>query len=290
MKKTLKLPLILAALIGIGCLGAAKIAASSTAATPAATPVVDIALHKALYTFKMVSATPGAGLDDVSGKLYFEQDSTCDAWTTEHRMTNVYQYAEAGSVTDTDRYTAFESKDGQQFSFNGDDQENGGDTIQLRGTIEKNPAGTAKAVYSRPEGTAYDLPAGYLLPTGHTMEIIRHARAGDHYFSAVMFDGTDADGPVEIGTFIGKKATPAELQKIADSNPKIDKALMTPDAWHVRLAVFPLKDTAESEPAYEMEMVLHDNGVVSYALIDYKAFIIEQDLAALEKIPAKKCD
>jgi len=226
----------------------------------------------------------------VNGKLYYEQDSTCDAWTTEHRLSTVYQYADSEPITDTDRYTAFESKDGQQFSFNADAQENGGEPEQLRGTVEKDASGVAKAVYSRPDGTAYNLPQGFLLPTGHTMEIIRHARAGDHYFSAVMFDGTDADGPVEIGTFIGKKATPDELQKIAASNPKIDKALMTPDAWHVRLAVFPLKDAVESEPAYEMEMLLHDNGVVSYALMDYKSFVIEQNLAALEKIPAKKCD
>jgi hypothetical protein len=64
---------------------------------------------------------------------------------------------------------------------------------------------------------------------------------------------------------------------------------MTPDAWHVRMAVFPLKDVAESTPVYEMEMILHDNGVISHALVDYKSFVIEQNLAALEKIPAKKC-
>lgn len=288
MNKAFKFSLILGALMAVGVIGAAKIAASNPGAPSAA--AVNIQLHKALYTFKLVSAESGAGLEDVNGKLYYEQDSTCDAWTTEHRLTTVYNYAESEPVTDTDRYTSFESKDGQQFSFNADSQENDGDTEQLRGTVERDASGTAKAVYSRPDGTAYDLPAGYFLPTGHTMEIIRHARAGDHYFSAVMFDGTDADGPVEIGTFIGKKATPEELKKIAGANPKIDRALMSPDAWHVRLAVFPLKDKAESEPAYEMDMILHDNGVVSYALIDYKAFVIEQDLAALEKIPAKKCD
>jgi len=199
-------------------------------------------------------------------------------------------------VTDAESYTAYESKDGQQFSFNADGQENGEEIEQLRGSVEQEDTGSkdnaiaAKAIYSRPDGTAYDLPAGYFLPTGHTMEVIRHARAGDHYFSAVMFDGTDADGPVEIGTFIGKKVTPDELKKIAGGNKKIDASLMTPDAWHVRMAVFPLKDAAESMPVYEMEMILHDNGVISHALVDYKTFIIEQNLTALEKLPAKKCD
>ena len=156
--------------------------------------------------------------------------------------------------------------------------------------IEKYADGAAKAVYSRPDSLKYDLPAGYLLPTAHTIEVIRHARAGDHFFSVVMFDGTDADGPVEIGTFIGKKVTAEELKKIAAGNNKIDAALLTPEAWHVRMAVFPLKDTEESAPAYEMEMILHANGVISYALIDYKTFVIEQNLTALEKLPTKKCN
>lgn len=251
---------------------------------------IDIALHKALYTFKMLSAEPGAGLNGINGKMYFEQDATCDAWTTEHRITTAYQYADAAPVTDTDRYSAFESKDGQQFSFNADAQETGTASEQLRGSVEKADDGTAKAIYSRPDGTEYDLPHGYLLPTVHTMEVIRRARAGEHFFSAVMFDGTDADGPVEIGTFIGKKATPEELKKIADNNKKIDPALLTPDAWHVRMAIYPLKDTEESAPAYEMEMIMHDNGVISHAVVDYKSFVIEQNLAALEKLPQKKCD
>ena len=280
MKKTSAYKWVLAAGAIVHCL----VSVPSNAAVP------DIALHKALYSFKMVSATPGAGLDDVTGKMYFEQDATCDAWTTEHRMNIVYQYAEADAVTDADRYTAFETKDGQQFSFNADGQENGEMVDQLRGSVEKDIHGaTARAVYSRPEGTSYDLPADYFLPTAHTMEIIRRAQAGEHFFSAVMFDGTDADGPVEVGTFIGKRVTAEELKKIAAGNKKIDPALMTPDAWHVRMAIFPLKDEAESLPVYEMEMILHDNGVISHARVDYKAFVIEQNLTALEKIPSKKC-
>src|SRR4051812_45865871 len=157
-----------------------------------------IAVHKALYDFKMLSASPDAGINGVKGKLYFEQDATCDAWTTEHRLTTEYQYAETAPVTDTSRYVAFESKDGQQFSFNAERQENGEEAEQLRGSVEKGDAGAADAIYSRPEGTKYALPAGYFLPTAHTLETIRHARAGDHFFSAVMFDGTDADGPVEL--------------------------------------------------------------------------------------------
>jgi hypothetical protein len=252
---------------------------------------VEIALHKALYNFKMTSAAAGAGINGVSGQMYFEQDATCDAWTTEHRLSMDYQYAETDLVSTSSRYAAYEGKDGKQFSFNSAEEEKGAEAQQLRGSVEIAADGTAKAVYSRPEGTSYDLPAGFFLPTGHTRETIRRARAGENFFSAVVFDGTDADGPAEIGTFIGKKATPEELQKTAAADgKKIDAALLAPEAWHVRMAVFPLVDRDESAPAYEMDMVLHSNGIISHAVVHYKTFSLEQTLAALEPLAAKKCD
>jgi len=277
-------------LVRYGLLPIAVLMGIVLASAPASAAGVETALHKALYDLKMVSAEPGAGLNAVSGKMYFEQGATCDAWTTTQRLTTNYQYIDMPTVMDTGRYTAYESKDGKEFNFNADRQENGEAAEQTRGTVERAPDGTAKAVYSRPEGTKYDLAAGYYLPTAHTMEIVRRAQAGEHFFSAVVFDGTDEDGPVEIGTFIGKKATADELKKISDEKSKIDVSLLTPEAWHVRMAVFPLKDEDESMPAYEMEIVLHSNGVISHALVDYKTFVIEQNLTELKKLPVKKCN
>ncbi len=268
----------------------ALVAGVVLACTPAAAADVNIILHKALYDFRLVSAEAGAGINGVKGKMYYEQDATCDAWTTEHRFSTEYQYAERPAVSDASHYVAFESKNQQQFSFSSERQEDGEMTEQLRGFVEKAAAGAAKAIYTRPDDISYDLPKGYFLPTSHTMEVIRRARAGEHFFSAILFDGTDADGPVEVGTFIGKKLTAEELKKISAGNKKIDVTLLMSDAWHIRMAVFPLKDAEESAPSYEMEMILHDNGIVSHALVDYKTFAVEQNLTALEKLPSKKCD
>lgn len=258
-------------------------------ASPA--PAADIALHKALYAFKMVSADAGTDLTGVRGQMYYEQDSACDAWTTEHRLSTEYHYAGTQTVSTTGRYVSYETKDGKDFNFNAESQEENAEGEQLRGSAARGADGTGKAVYSRPEEKQFDLPAGYFLPTGHTQEIIRRAQAGERFFTGVMFDGTDAEGPVEISAFIGKKATAEELAKIAAADSKkIDAALLSPQAWHVRMAVFPLVEKKESEPAYEMDIVLHDNGVISRAVVDYKNFTIAQNLVALEKLPAKKCN
>lgn len=277
--------MLLISLFGIGVTAADAYAA----ALPGEAGDVPIAIHRALYNFKLVAVEPGAGINGVEGRMYFDQDDVCDAWTTDRRFTTEYQYADSPVDVTSSHYVMFESKDRQQFSFSSERQENGEMTEQLRGSVESAADGAARAVYSRPDDLGYDLPKGYLFPTRHSMEVIRHARAGEQFFSAVVFDGTDADGPVELSAFIGKKVTPDEIKKIKGANKKIDAGLLTPDAWHVRLSVFPLKEAAEMMPSYEMDMIMHDNGVVSYALVDYKTFKVEQKLTALEKLAPKKC-
>jgi EipB-like len=248
---------------------------------------VSVALHKALYSFKMVSVQSGAGISGISGTMYYEQDDNCDAWTTDHRFRVEYQYPERRAVANTSHYVAFESKDQAQFYFSSERQEDGEMTEQLRGSIDKKDDGTAEADYSRPDDLSYKLPKGYLLPTQHTNELIRRARIGEKFFDAIIFDGTDADGPVEINAHIGKKLTADELKAI--SGDKLDRSLLSPEAWHVRMAVFPLKEKDGMTPSYEMDVNMHDNGVISYSLVDYKSFKVEQKLIALEKIPAKTC-
>lgn len=250
---------------------------------------VDFAAHKALYNLKMVAVETSAGITGVSGQMYYEQDDTCDAWTSEHRFATEYQYPERRPVKNTNHYVSWEAKDGNNFYFNSERQEGRDTTELLRGSVQKNSDGTGKAVYARPGSTSYDLPKGYILPMAHTNELIRRARSGEKFFDAVLFDGTDEGGPVEINTFIGKKVSAEEIKTLAEKNNKIDQELLVPEAWRVRMAVFPLEDKENMSPSYEMNMILHANGVVSYALVDYKNFEVEQSLSALEKLPTKPC-
>jgi hypothetical protein len=275
---------------GVGFLRAAqaKSVAPAAEAQGAAPEDVTVALHRALYDFKLASVHSGAGISGISGRMYYEQDDNCDAWTTEHRFRVEYQYPERRPVQNTSHYVAFESKDLSQFYFNSERQEDGATTEQLRGQISKNTDGTGKADYSKPPNLSYPLPQGYLLPTQQTNELIRRARHGDTFFDSVMFDGTDADGPVEVNAYIGKKLTPEELKELAGANKKIDPSLLT-QAWHIHMAVFTLKDADDMSPSYEMDLILHDNGVVSWSMVDYKNFSVEQKLLALERLKPKKC-
>lgn len=260
--------------------------------------------HRAIYDFKLSAVESGAGISGIRGKMFYEQKDECDAITSEHRFNAEYQYPERPAVLTTSKYSSWEGKGGRQFYFNSDRADNGVMTEQLRGGIEQGAEKKDdKAVYSKPEETRYDLPEDYFLPVAHTSEIIRRAKQGETIFNAVVFDGTDADGPVEINTIIGKKATADEIAAIAKqaegaSNDednkiarpaKIDAALLVPEAWHVRMAVFPLKNNEDMLPSYEMDIILHANGVVSKVVVDYRVFKVAQTLRGLEPVKNKPC-
>jgi len=287
--------LSLAAGAGFAALGFFAPHPAAEALMPPAAPAEPRAVvpHKALYDFAMVSVTSGAGVTDIRGNMFYEQDDACDAWTTDHRFTVIYYYPERQPLVNTSHYVAWESKDQSQFQFSSERQENGVVTELLRGSVAREKDGAATAAYVRPDELSFALPQGYFLPTGHIREILKHAQAGDRFFNAVMFDGTDADGPIEVSVFIGDKLTPAEIAQYTPKAPKegetLDTSLLSPDAWPVRMAVFPLAQKDSMTPAYEMDIVLHDNSVVSHALVDYKSFKVEQRLTALEPLPIRKC-
>ncbi len=285
---------------------AAMLAAISPAAGEAAdaAPTTDqtamdtMASHKAIYDFRMLGISSGSGgLSDIRGSMYYEQADACEGWTTDHRFTSEYFYPERPSMLNVSQYTAWEAKDGSVFQFNSERQENGEPGEQLRGSVDLHADGSASAAYSRPPDLSFALPAGYYLPVRHTAELVRRARNGDKIFHAVLFDGTDADGPVEVNAVITRQLTPQELAAIAldadgKPNPRIAAGLVAGPAWHVRMAVFPLypkegDDTAV--PSYEMDMDLHDNGIVSKAVVDYKQFKVAQTLTALEPLPPARC-
>lgn len=276
---------------------AAALATIAPAAGEQAAPAV-MTPHKAIYDFRMLGISSGSGgLSDIRGSMFYEQADACDGWTTDHRFTSEYFYPERPALLNASQYTAWEAKDRSLFQFNSERQENGNPGEQLRGAVERGADGTAKAVFSRPADLTFDLPAGYYLPVQHTAEMISRARKGEKIFHAVLFDGTDADGPVEVNAIITKALTPAEVAAIgmtADGKPdaRIDAKLVNVPAWRVRMAVFPLypKEGQDgSTPSYEMDMVLHDNGVISDAVVDYRQFKLAQKLTALEAVPPVNC-
>lgn len=240
--------------------------------------------HKALYDIDLVATRSGSQIVNISGKMFYEWKPTCDAWITDHRFSLFYEYADSPSMRVTSDFSTFETFDGESFSFSARRSRNRNLYEELRGQATFADKG-GEAVFTMPDDLTFNLSNGSMFPMAHTVEMVRKARENKKFFTAVVFDGSDDEGPVQINTFIGK---PANAMQVVEPSDDLDMSLLNTPAWNVRMAVFPtLKDEETSD--YEMSMIFHENGIISDMLIEYDNFSVTQKLVALEKLEGDQC-
>ncbi len=235
--------------------------------------------HKALYEIKLVATRSGAQIVNISGQMFYEWKPTCEAWVTDHRFSLLYEYADSPGMRVSSDFATYETFDGESFNFSTRRKRNNSLYEELRGQANLADKG-GEAVFTIPEALNFELNKGAFFPMSHTLEMIKEAKSNKKFFQATVFDGSDGEGPVEINTFIGKKANALQL---IEGNEKIDMSLINTPAWNIRMAVFPKHDTG-AESDYEMSMVFHENGIISDMLVEYDDFTVEQRLVALEKL------
>ncbi len=237
--------------------------------------------HKALYEIKLSAKKSSAKVSNISGKMLYEWQPSCDAWISNHRFDMLYEYAEVPSMRITSNFSTYESFDGKELNFTS--QRKRGDQVfqEIRGSIEQDENGNPNlAVYTIPEDLTFTLPEGTLFPIAHTIDVLEKLKSGAKFHNAVMFDGSDEDGPININTFIGKPITYTAPEEHAQY---IDKSLINGKSWSLRLAFFPLVDP-ETTSDYEMSVIFHENGVISDMLVEYGDFSVTQKLIAIEKL------
>lgn len=243
--------------------------------------------HKALYDINLVATRSGAQVVNISGKMYYELKSTCDAWVTNHRFNLFYEYADSPSMNITSHFSTFEQFDGQDFSFSARRKRDQNLYEELRGRATIDEAGVGLANFRIPDDLQFDLSQGTLFPMGHTAKLVQEANSGNEFFKVDVFDGSDDEGPVEINAFIGKSVNP---MKYIEPSKELDMSMLNNKAWKIRLAVFPTLSEEAASADYEMDMIFHENGVISDMLIDYDNFSVTQKLIALEPVTQEKCE
>lgn len=245
-----------------------------------------LAAHKALYNIEMTSKRSSSQVLNIHGQMYFSLQPSCEAWSTNHRFNLYYEYADSPPMQISSDFTTYEPLDGKSFDFNSRRKRDGEMYQELRGTAMRDEAGLAHVTYTTPEGLTFDMPKGGLFPMAHTAAMMDSIRAGNKVFNAVVFDGSDEEGPIEINTIVNK---PMSIPAALTTTPAIDSTLVSSPAHKVRMAFFPIND---DNPAadYEMDVVLHDNGVISDMNVDYGEFSVSQKLVALEKVNTPTCN
>lgn len=236
---------------------------------------VQVQPHRAIYDLELASLRSGAAVADVSGQMLFEWADSCDGWIIGQRYQLDFLYPEAGEVAVDTSYASWEAKDGSSFQFNLRTMTNGAVDEEIRGSAEF-PAsgGNGMAEFRLPEMQAEALPPGTMFPTAHSLELLERAEAGERFFVAVMFDGTEFAGPIELSAVIGPQTPAPEAASAAFD-------VMQRPSWPVRLAFFG-QDAGAAAPDYEMELQIYDNGVVDQLLIDYGDFVLRGVLRDLE--------
>ncbi|MEM8833907.1 MAG: DUF1849 family protein, partial [Pseudomonadota bacterium] len=194
--------------------------------------------------------------------------------------------ADSPGMEITSDFSTYESFDGETFNFTAKRKRNDQVYQEFRGMAELNNE-EANAIFSIPEDLSFDLSESTFFPMRHTVKMIQKALNQDKFFNAVVFDGSDDEGPVIINTFIGDPTDGAKGVKKSES---IDHSLLKTDAWNIRMAVFPEQEEEESASDYEMSVVFHENGVISDMMVDYDDFAVTQKLVALEKLDQASCN
>jgi hypothetical protein len=242
---------------------------------------IEISPHRAIYKMSLASARSSSTVSDVRGQMMFEWADACDGWTIEQRFQLRFLYTEGEQVDMSTNYATWEAKDGHSYRFNVRKLVNGEVDEELRGTAESHDDRPGVARYLKPEAQEIELPDGTMFPTMHTIQLLRHAMAGDKVFGTTVFDGSDTEGATEINTVLG-------LKKELARDDRFDAKLFHGSTWPVRMAFFPLA-SEEAAPEYEMSLSLLENGVAQSMLIDYGDFTVTAVLEKLESMPRPRC-
>jgi len=245
----------------------------------------EVTPHRALYVMSLESAKPSSGVVGASGTLAYQWGETCDGWTIEQRYKLEMQYDEDPATEIGSTFVTWESKDGLKYRFNERKTRNGQLEEEIKGDAFLNAKDHAgKASFTKPKEQSFDLPAGSLFPTAHTLMLIKKSEAGENFASVPVFDGSEFDGAVLISAVLGGKAA----NGIPSHETDISSPLLQRPSWKVRLAFFP-ESSKEERPDYELAMRLLDSGISSEMVIDYGDYVVRAKLKELTSLTKPAC-
>jgi len=253
-----------------------------------AAPAIEVGIlpHSAVYRMELTALAAGSAVSAVVGRMEFEWQETCDAWTVSQRALMRVNYGDGTELDFGWTMNSWESKDGRSYRFFIRRLYNGGASEELRGKAELQASGGGEAVFSKPDDRSLALPAETMFPTEHTKVLLRAARKGWPSTGSLwrpVFDGSGDSG------LFGVSATMIEsLGAQAELGPGLELVRDLP-SWRMRLAFFDLEQAQGQAPAHEQALRLYANGVVDELVLDYDEFSVRAILEDLKPVPAPTC-
>lgn len=264
-------------LLSLLLLAAATVPAHGQTAGPA--PRIDVAPHRAVYAISLASAKSGSGITSAGGALAFEWGDGCDGWTVEQRY-RLALVSGGGELEIVTNYATWESKDGLKYRFKVRKSKNGKPEEEITGDASLDgPGKPGRANFTQPKKQTFELPAGAIFPTEHTLVLMRRAIDGEAVVRRLVFDGATADGAAEVNALVGRK--------LATGQNGVEPFMDRP-GWHMRMAYFNIEKRS-TEPDYEIGVDLQDNGIARSIRLDYGEFSLKGTLEKVELLPKPHC-
>ncbi|HEY0303157.1 MAG TPA: DUF1849 family protein, partial [Rhizomicrobium sp.] len=205
-------------------------------------------------------------------------------WTTTQRFISDMTDGKGADAHSDFILSSREDKAGKIIRFKIRNMVNGKTTQRFEG-IGTLAADGGKVRLTAPRGQKFDLPIGTLLPTQHTMAVLRAAARGVRTFRETVFQGGDRTDLYDTSTVIGRPASAAQRAQDRAADPS--GLLKDVPAWPTLVSYFP-HDSTDEGADYEMAYRLYANGVVASMSLIYPNFTMKAELTRLERL-APRC-
>lgn len=243
----------------------------SAAALPAPAVFAQaIAPHAADYAVRLEVTAPGSPYRSGSGRLVHRWADGCTTWDVDQEFALTVTYGDGAESGLTAALASREAKDGTRLEVRFTGTTDGvADEVRAADATRLAPGGPGQARTGRiaEDGTwdpqEWDLPAGALLPTEHTLALLEAAAAGETALTARVVQGQDHRPLFEVD---------------ADIHSPID------GAWPVALLFFRVEDD-RVWPLYRIEGRLRPDGVMDPIVYDYGDYRLVATLQSLTPLP-----
>ncbi len=253
--------------------------ASAAVAAPEPTAAV-LAPHRATYEISLSRTVPG-GMVAATGRTIIEFRDACTGWTTTQRFVADMTNSEGDPARSDFIATSWESKDGSQMKFTVKNSVDGKTSQRFEGSVLRASGGSSAVKLTVPHGRGFALPMNAILPTQHTLDVLKAAAHGQDTIHQLVFQGGDKSDLYDATTMIGRQANTTELA--ADRAVDTSGLLAHANARSVLISYFAY-NSRETTPEYTVAYRLYDNGVVGQMALIYSRFTLHARLIKLEKL------
>ena len=274
---------LFAATVSSGAALAAGPALKGAAAAAAEKPAADLLSHRATYDLSLAKVSQSDGVRAASGTMTYTLTDRCDGYTIETNLSMELAFANGADNQVEQRYAAWEAKDGRSSTFRFQVIENGNIAKSYHGDIQFKEDGTGVATYEADAVTKFDLPAGTLLSTAHTQQLIKSASAHERFVSKLVIDGSFDEGPFWVTAAIA----PSHQSPVAPAkggNTALDEGRY----WPIGMAYFPASSSREL-PEYEISQNLFNTGITHSMAQDFGGFTLAFKPVRVEPVAGPPC-